>query len=206
KLENSVVAPAPDAAKLDRRRNAPAFQNSVVAPPPELRASNSPSFQGLQPAAIAPPPDVSASPQRLGDMNMGSRPVIAPAPQLPVAEQRTAPGGRSGSGSLTPQVVAPPPAVSSASASGPSFGAQGRVIALSLNPTVGAPPDPPAGNRRGSFAATPEGHAGASGTPASTGTNTASGNGGASAKAGSDLPSGLYVGKTTEKTSAVAGD
>lgn len=204
KLESSVVAPAPDAAKLDHRRSAPALQNPVVAPPPDLRAANSSAFQGLQPSAIAPPPEVNASNRQLGDLNIAPSAVIAPAPQLPVAEQRTMTGGRSGSGPLTAQIVAPPPSVASNSASGASFGAQGRVIALSLNPAVGAPPDPPAGNRRRSFAATPDGHAGASGTPASAGTNTGSGNGGHSTN--SALPSGLYVGKTTEKTSPVAGE
>ncbi len=206
KLENSVVTPPPDSARLTNRRNSPALQNSVVAPPPELRSANVAEVQGLQPSAIAPPPQVDSSARRLGDLNIGASAVIAPAPQLPVAEQRMIQGGRQGNGSLTPQVVAPPPSVSSASASGASFGAQGRVIAISLNPAVGAPPNPPAGNRRGSFAATPDGHAGASGTPASMGTNSVSGNGGNSAKTSSELPPGLYVGKTAEKTSPVAGE
>jgi TonB family protein len=210
KLNDSVVTPPPDAARLANRRNSPALQTSVVAPPPELRAASVAGVQGPQPSAIAPPPQVDASARRLGDLNIGASAVIAPAPQLPVAAQRTMPGGASGNGSLTPQVVGPPPevapSVSSASASGASFGAQGRVIALSLNPAVGAPPDPPAGNRRGSFSATPDGHAGASGTPASVGTNSGSGNGGGSAKTSSELPSGLYVGKTAEKTSPGAGE
>lgn len=206
KLDRSIVAPAPDAAKLDHLRNAPVMQNSVVAPPPELRAANSSSFQGLEPSAIAPPPEVDSSTRRLGDINIAASAVIAPAPQLPIAEQRTMPGGRAGNGTLSPQVVAPPPAISSNSASGASFGARGRVIALSLNPAVGAPPDPPAGNRRGFFAATPEGHAGASGTAASTSANTGPGNGSGSAKANADVPSGLFVGKTAEKTSSVAGE
>jgi TonB family protein len=67
------------------------------------------------------------------------------------------------------------------------------MIALNLHPAVGAPPDPPAGNRRGTFAATPEGHRGASGAPgasAATGRADASGAG----KSKGDLPSGLYVG------------
>lgn len=86
------------------------------------------------------------------------------------------------------------------------------MIALSLHPAVGAPPDPPAGNRRGSFAATPEGHAGASGSPGSvTNANARSdGNGtgsGFNGKTASDeLPAGLYVGHAPAPTAPVAGD
>src|SRR4029077_4483161 len=88
--------------------------------------------------------------------------------------------------------------------------------ALSLHPAVGAPPTPPAGNRRGAFAATPEGHRGASGSPgASPGDSSAAGASSANGKASgsgsgkkpnSDLPSGLYVGKAAASTSPVAGD
>jgi TonB family protein len=90
---------------------------------------------------------------------------------------------------------------------GESFGARGRIIALNLHPAVGTPPDPPAGNRRGAFAATPEGHAGASGSPGSSGTGGGKENGsGASRKGTSDLPAGLYVGNAAAKTPPVAGD
>ena len=78
------------------------------------------------------------------------------------------------------------------------------MIALNLHPAVGAPPDPSAGNRRGSFAATREGHRGASG--AAGGNGTGSGSGSSGRKTGGDLPSGLYVGKTANPTSPVAGD
>ena len=208
KLDDSVVAPAPDAARLSQQRNAPRLQNTVVAPPPELRAANpSSSFQGLDPALIAPPPSVqSATQRRLGEINIGPSPVIAPAPRLPVAEQRSLPGGRTGPGALATQVVAPPPSVPSSGSSGASFGSRGRMIALNLHPAVGAPPDPPAGNRRGTFAATPEGHAGASGTPplaAGPGTGSSSDS---STRAGkSEVPPGLYVGKAEKSAAAVAG-
>jgi TonB family protein len=80
------------------------------------------------------------------------------------------------------------------------------MIALNLHPAVGAPPNPPAGNRRGNFAATPEGHRGASGT---SGASAASGNSdapGSGKKVSSNVPSGLYVGNASSKTSPVAGD
>jgi TonB family protein len=80
------------------------------------------------------------------------------------------------------------------------------MVALSLHPEVGAPPDPSAGNRRGSFAATPDGRRGASGAPGTSGGNGKS-NASGSAKSGtSSLPSGLYVGKTSTTPSPVAGD
>ena len=211
-MENSVAAPPPDAARLTSRRNSPALQNSVVAPPPELAASNALVLQSPQPAVIAPPPSVEASARPLGELNIGPSSVIAPAPQLPLAEQRTISGGGS-RGIGAPQLVPPPPSLGASGAASESFGARGRVIALSLHPAVGAQPNPPAGNRRGAFAATPEGHAGASGSPGARAGNGAAGaaSGGAgresgSGKSASAVPSGLYVGNTAEKTSAVAGD
>jgi TonB family protein len=81
------------------------------------------------------------------------------------------------------------------------------MIALSLHPAVGAPPDLPAGNRRGSFAASPEGHRGASGaTGASGGSGKENGSGAGGKKSSGDLPAGLYVGKTPSAASPVAGD
>jgi TonB family protein len=152
-------------------------------------------------SVVAPPPNVERSSVRtLGALNIGHAAVIAPAPQLSVSERRAFSGaavaGAAG------QVVPPPPAWA---ASGYSA-AGSRVIALNLHPAVGAPPNPPAGNRRGAFAATPEGHRGASGTPGSSGNANDDGN--ANKQGGkSELPAGLYVGKTTNaKTSSVAGD
>jgi TonB family protein len=208
RLENSVVSPPVDATRVNQRRNAPALQNSVVAPPPELRASNSPSsYAGLQPALIAPPPDVQVGSARpLGDMNIAPTALIAPAPQLPVAAQRTAPSGRlSGIGGSP--VVPPPPSLPGSGSSASSFGSRGHVIALNLHPAVGAPPDPPAGNRRGTFAATPDGRSGASGSPGTVAAGKENKTGSrASNAAKGNLPSGLYVGKTAEVSSAVAGD
>jgi TonB family protein len=184
-LERSVVSPPPDAARLTPRRQPAELQSSVVAPPPSVEnAVNRP----------------------IGDLNVGRSAVIAPAPQLTLNEQRTIAGSRaSASGRSATQVVAPPPSLSAAS--GSSFGARGRVIALNLHPAVGAPSAPPAGNRRGAFAARPEGLPGASGDP---GAEVEGGNARNSTRSGSagkagDLPSGLYVGNAGTKTSPIAG-
>jgi TonB family protein len=204
-MENSVVTPAPDAARIQRSRRLPMLQTSVVAPPPDLRQSSTHSeVEGLQPALIAPPPSVGAtSVRRLGQINIGASNVIAPAPQLPVESQRTASGGvlaRAGAA----QVVPPPPSVAT---SGSASGSRGRLIALNLHPALAAPPAVPAGNRRGSFAATPEGHRGASGSTGSSSGPSKTGSGAESArKTGNGLPAGLYVGKAAAKPDAVAGD
>ena len=209
-FDNSVAAPPPDAAHLSNRRNSPTLQNSLVAPPPaDVQISNSAAPLVPQPSVVAPPPNIeTASHRQLGDLNIGQSSVIAPAPKLAVAEQRTVPWSLSARGG--PQLVAPPPSLSASSGSAESFGSQGRVIALNLHPVVGAPPTPPAGNRRGTFAATPEGHAGASGSVGSNSAN-ASSNGketgtGSSRKETADIPAGLYVGSASAKPSPVAGN
>jgi TonB family protein len=185
RVETAVVTPPPDAAHLPQRRDQPNLQASVVAPPPSVEAAQLRS-------------------QKSGDLNIGHSDVIAPAPELAVAEQRALPGGNAAMAG-TAQVVPPPPSLAAAGSSG----SPGRMIALSLHPTVGAPPDPPTGNRRGAFAATPEGHAGASGSPGSSGgASSSAGPAGASARGSkkSDLPAGLYVGVVHGAPSAVAGD
>jgi TonB family protein len=182
-LERSVVSPPPDAARLTPRRGPAGLQSSVVAPPPSVE---------------------TAANRSIGDLNIGRSAVIAPAPQLALNEQRSVAGSRAASGRIATQVVAPPPLLTGAS--GSSFGARGRVIALDLHPAVGAPSVAPAGNRRGAFAATPAGHPGASGDP---GAEVEGGNARNSTRSGSarsgDLPAGLYVGNAGAKTSAVAG-
>jgi TonB family protein len=209
------IGPAPAVPVSEISRIAPRMERSPVAPPPDLQDQDkdkSRTVSAPQAAVIAPPPDVSAgATRRLGDLNIGHSSVIAPAPQLALDEQRSFPGRTSTTwrrGSA--QVVAPPPSLGASGRSRPG----GSMIALSLHPAVGAPPVPPAGNRRGSFAATPEGHRGASGAPgASSGGNPTGGSGagtasgsGVGTRTNSGLPPGLYVGKAAATTSPVAGD
>jgi len=211
-LQASVAAPPTETARIAPQRAVPGLQDPVAAPPADLR-SNAPSpVPGLQPALAAPPSDIANSPsRRIGDLDIAPSTVVAPAPQLAVTAQRTAPGG--GAPTLgAPQIALPPEGLP---ASGEA-GSPGRMIALNLHPAVNAPPDPSAGNRRGALGANPEGHSGAAGAPGSA-TGTASGspsgtghgsnpNGGSStSNGGSDAPTGLYVGNAP-KTSPVAGD
>jgi len=103
---------------------------------------------------------------------------------------------------------------------GSSRSGGGQVIALSVHP---APPNAaaaiPAGNRRGTFAAGPEGKPGAAGTPdvpagkgqpgsGVVGQGQGNGNGAGSAKNANGVPPGLLVGGAPKDTptSAIAGN
>ncbi|MGA8865526.1 MAG: TonB family protein [Candidatus Sulfotelmatobacter sp.] len=209
-VEARVVAPAPDLARAEEHRDLPGMQTSVIAPPPDVRAAPEKTLKTLQTAVIAPPPQMEAAPDRRpGDINIGRGMVIAPAPRLMLDAQRATAGRNSGARSLSPQVIAPPPTLRKSSPAASGAGG-GRMIALNLHPAVGAPPIPPAGNRRGSFAATPEGHHGASGAPGSAAGESVGmdGHSTGNERENSGLPAGLYVGKTSKPTptSPVAGD
>ena len=203
-LPTNVIAPAPDVNNTIKQ--SPALQQAVVAPAPEMNgAISSRAVSAPQPSVVEPPREVDNSrSSRLTDINIGRAQVVAPAPQLPIGEQRAASmvlGGRS-----HPAVVPPPPSLQ-----GSATSRDGRLIALNLHPAApGRPAEAPAGNRRGTFAATPEGKAGAAGTPdipvqnhrTLTGKNTS----GSSGKA-NGVPPGLYVGASpnAESTATVAG-
>ena len=180
----------------------PTLDAPVVAPPPDVKlASSRNAIRSLQPAVVEPSPVMDSTTRRPGDLNIAPAQVVAPAPQLAVEAQRV-PLARNGLGSAA-AVVPPPPSVSG---SGTATSGS-RLIALGIHPSVGsAPVDPPTGNRRGSFAATPQGKAGAAGTPdiVGEGRNSGAGNGKASS---TDVPTGLYVGAGADpKTSAVGGN
>jgi TonB family protein len=199
------IAPAPVVLASEVSRLAPQVEHSVIAPPPALPdEATQKSMQAPQAAVIAPPPALDASSnRRLGQMDIAHSAVIAPAPELAVDAQRAVSGRAVNVRGHSAQVIAPPPSV------GTSGGSRGgaAIIALNLHPAVGAPPVPAEGNRRGTFAATPEGHHGASGAAGSaTGDNSGANGSGASNKTATNLPSGLYVGKTPNVESSVTGD
>ena len=192
------IAPAPVVLASEITRLAPRMERSVIAPPPDVDNTSRKTMQAPETSVVAPPPALeAASHRRVGELNIGHSAVIAPAPQLSVDEQRTVAQGRSAPRGHSPQVIAPPPSLGVSG--GPRSG--GGMIALSLHPAVGAPPAAVAGNRRGSFAATPEGHHGASGAPGSSAGASSSNGSGASGKDASNLPSGLYVGKNSSANS-----
>ena len=206
--DTQVVAPAPD-ARFTRDANRAALRSDIVPPPPEVTHDRARGVAGPEAAVVEPPPEVTAAKGRVGLINIGPSQVVAPAPQLTMAEQHTSGrGGKGLPGSAEP--VGPPPSVSASSGGG----SQGRLIALGIHPV--APTGPvavPAGNRRGTFAAGPNGKAGAAGTPDLAGSKTASnGAGGTATGSGSkgrgngSLPAGLHVGGGSGATGSVQRD
>ena len=190
------IAPAPVLASEIERLNSPRMENAVVAPPPDVSRSQARRLDAPQASVIAPPAAVDTQVRKFSDITIAQTAVIAPAPQLAVAAQRSYAGMTSGKAAAS-AVVAPPPSL----AGGPR--SSGRMVALNLQPAVGAPPATP-GNRRGSFAATPEGRHGGSGAPPANSAN-GSGAGGGTASQKTGLPAGLYVGKAPSATAAIAG-
>lgn len=206
------IAPPPVIRASEITRLAPQMESSVIAPPPDLQTTSRSAPQAPQAGVIAPPPIVDAnSTHRLADFSVAASAVIAPAPKLTLDPQQSfstrSSDLRSPRGASS-EVVAPPPSPRGIQNSRSA----GDVIALSLHPAVGPPPAALAGNRRGSFAATPEGHHGATGTAgafageSAPGTGNGKANGaGLSSKTESNLPSGLYVGKPSS-AAPIAGD
>ncbi|MBZ5704484.1 MAG: TonB family protein [Acidobacteriia bacterium] len=206
----NIVAPAssplpipPAAVPPAANLKLPSLPTPVVAPPPEVHAAEARRVPvAPRPAIVEPPPSIAtAALRKLGDVNIAHTEVIAPAPQLPMAERRTFVSASGPSPGSATEVIPPPPSIESTGASN----AGGRLIALSIHPL---PPSPtievPAGNRRGTFAATPEGKPGALGTPdiagdphaieSGSGGGSGNGNGAGSAGSTTDVPPGLFVG------------
>jgi TonB family protein len=188
--QNQPAVPFAATVRSDADVRLPALPTSVVEPAPRVTATvtQSPSLpQGV----VAPPPVVQAGLiQRLGDLNIGREQVVSPAPELPVTEQRMLARNPGASG---PEVVPPAPSLET---TGTTSG--GRLIALGIHPvTPTGPLDPPAGNRSGVFAATPQGKSGAAGTPdiaASDDHASGNGTGKAAGVDSNNIPPGLFVG------------
>jgi TonB family protein len=186
-VQATVALSSTARSMADRRQ--PSLPSTVVTPAPELNASDSRrQVRAPQAAVVEPTPDMKAvSNRRLADINIAHSDVVAPAPQLAMSERRavsSVPLGNSGA-----RVVPPAPSIqgNANSSSG------GRMIALGMHPTEpGRPVQAPTGNRRGTFAATPNGKTGAPGTPESaSGKNRADAG---SANGVKGVPSGLVVG------------
>jgi TonB family protein len=182
--ETQIVAPAPDVEFAPDRVVRAAMKSDVIAPPPELTQSLSRTTKG-----------------HVGPMNIGPSEVVGPAPQLTLEEQHSLAArgtGRLPGGGVQP--VGPPPSVAAAG----NASAGGRLIALGIHPL--APTGPvavPGGNRRGRFAANPQGKPGASGTPDLAGSKSEAKGSGSRGDGGGfnardnvhgSLPPGLHVG------------
>ena len=206
-----VIAPPPDVHgnKLDP---VPVLAGPVIAPAPEVAAVRTKLEAAFVQPAVAPPPagvEIAALRQRSDiDIDLSPAQVVAPAPRLPIDEQQAvAKMARATLGNSGVTVVPPPPSVQVNSRTAQD----GRVIALSIRPAPpAAPVEVPGGNRRGSFAATPGGNAGASGTPKILGSSQADATviGPASAQHLNGVPPGLLVGAVGKAQSGppAAGD
>jgi TonB family protein len=173
-LAVSTPTPAQPVAAVERstaRLTLPALPLQVVQPAPEAasRKISQTKLPALpQPAIIEPAPLSEAVNRKLGEINLSQADPDVHAPALPVTEQRAAtsnpenvPGGRQ-------EEIAPPDLPGSSGGNGEK--AVGQVLALGLNPALpNGPITLPGGNRRGEFAATPEGRPGASGGPVANG-------------------------------------
>jgi TonB family protein len=203
-LPTSVVAPPPDVRS--ELKQTPALSASVVAPAPEVDAALSRrAVRAPQAAIVEPPPRIeNRASSRLSDINIGRAQVVAPAPQLPMGEQHAS-ANMAALGNTGAAAVPPPPSIQGSGTSG-----DGRLIALNLHPAApSGPVDPPAGNRRGTFAATPQGKTGAAGTPDIPADNhhAAGADKLGSGNSTGGVPSGLFVGAGAKPANnSVAGD
>jgi TonB family protein len=157
-----VIAPAADTSGLSSRRRLPRFEPRVIEPAPEVeQATSRRMLPAFEPRVVEAAPDVSGV-SRGGGSNLAH---LVPRVGEPVPEA---------------------PQVGDAPHTGRQF------IALNLHPAeVRGPVEVPAGNRSGEFAASPSGHAEASGTP---GPDTkASGKGANESTAATNAPPGISV-------------
>jgi TonB family protein len=225
---NAVVAPPPTIEQSANRRRIDAPENAVIAPPPEITAVSSHMVVTPEAAIIEPPPTIWGRIRKPGEINIGHSEVVPPAPQLPAREQRAlayqaeAAAGNLPSGVVPPppslrsvglaelssragsrsrvDVVPPPPAVSGGDH------AKNRIVALGLRPVAGAPPIA-VGNRRGTFALSPNGKPEAAGTADTTVSGHGSDPSSAVGQNGSrpDLPPGLVVKPGSDSSSPAGG-
>jgi TonB family protein len=162
---------------------------SPVAPAPENTSRNISELSGRtpQPAVVQPPPPDEALRRKLGELNIGHAEAAPALPKLAVPEQ------------ARPPVSSGPASPNLQGVTGTSSQAAGQLIALGIHP---APPsatiDVPGGNRRGIFAATPQGKFGAPGTPdivaEGNGAGGTASQGDNGTGAAGNVPAGIYVG------------
>lgn len=172
-LPNLVVstpAPAPPVAAVERataKLILPTLAPEVVQPAPEAEARQVSQLKlpaMPKPAIVEPAPLPEAMQRQLADINIARVDHQIQPPKLAVAEQRAATSNPENVASPRQEESAPPPSLPASSVNGDK--AVGQVLALGLNPILpNGSITLPEANRRGEFAATPEGRVGASGAP-----------------------------------------
>ena len=92
--ETQVVAPAPDVQFTRDRVVRAGLKSDVIAPPPEVSSHQTRGLATPETAVVEPPPELTQAPRgHVGLMNIGPSEVVAPAPQLTLAEQHAASRG-----------------------------------------------------------------------------------------------------------------
>jgi TonB family protein len=173
---------------------------TVIAPPPVLTSATAHKFD--IPTAVVPPAPAPNALRRSGQLNIAdlqtaANPALAaPAQQAIAAAEAADARAHSGAGALAQlagggQPIPPAPVGIPGGMNSPGAG---QLVALNLHPAVvGGPIDVPQGSRNGTFAAGPNGHPGAAGTPEIHGDGKSTGPGGAGASSSGPLE-GIHVG------------
>jgi TonB family protein len=196
-----VIPPAPDKVPTSNRAVLQ-VQPDVIRPAADLPTeAKARTLSPLAPSVVEPPPTIDAV-RNTGVTNIAKLGPQVGAPKLPVAEQRSA--GQPGGTTDNAKTASVPPVTPSLQ--GLSQGkSQGRMLALSVQPAdVRGPIDPPAGSRKGIFAAGPEGKAGSPGTPTIAGGGDSE-HGAPGRDGGTDPLEGIYVGRAPDPKASVSG-
>jgi TonB family protein len=146
----------------------------------------------------AVPPSPSATPRRVGDINLAANTPSVAEPRLAVPEQQAANGRESGQVGQSQGAVPPAEPITSGTGKAQSQ-AVGQLLVLNAQPVApNGPMTIPEGNRSGEFAAGPTGHVGASGRPeiAAGGNLDAAGRG---KDGNSSLPGNIFIAEPPRK-------
>ena len=178
---------------VQRNLNALEFpvQPQPVAPAETTVSRNLAAVNLPADAQAVVPPSQDAAQRRVGDINIALDAPTVAEPKLPQPEQQAASGQQSGQPAATQAAVPPPEPVTGGTGKSQAQ-AMGQLLVLNARPV--APEGPmtvPEGNRRGEFAAGPEGHAGASGRPEIAAGTTSSAGG--SKDGANSLPGNVYI-------------
>jgi TonB family protein len=191
------AAPALEAASQTVKLRLPAMLPEVMAPAVETGSLRSRSkVPSLMPWVVEPSPEIAQTNPRLALPSFQPN-VVQPAPEVGSVSR----GGSTSLARLLPSSGSDP--VPPAPTVGGAHRASGQLLALSLHPSeVRAPVEVPEGNRRGAFAASPTGHANATGAPGAEASGTS---GGGRERNQANAPAGIDVGPAPAPTAAMAG-
>ena len=162
-----VPVPPPPQVQRSSSPKRDSMLAEAVPPPPEVRAAK-PRQYPLPPPAVVPPPPAIDEVRHAGSLNLAPQEPVIAVPHLPEPKQqaRWVKAGQVHKAASSEPVLEHPPAISGVMPSPSGQTLPGTIVALGLKPVVPqGPVAVPEGNRRGEFAAGPEGRSEAPGTP-----------------------------------------